>query len=55
MKAFISGVCAMAVIGVAAWYVLTRELDHSSRAVYTAGNDSVRLDPGMGERPGEHD
>ncbi|WP_417673397.1 hypothetical protein [Roseibium sp.] len=55
MKAFISGICAMAVIGVAAWFVLTRELDYSSMAVYTTGNDAVRLDPGMGERPGEHE
>lgn len=54
MKAFISGVCAMAVIGVAAWYVLTRQLDYSSMTVNTAGHDTVRLDPGMGQRPGEH-
>ncbi|MBD1546701.1 hypothetical protein [Roseibium aggregatum] len=54
MKAFISGICAMAVIGVAAWYVLTRQLDYSSMAVYTTGHDAVRLDPGMGQRPGEH-
>ena len=53
MKAFISGVCAMALIGVAAWYVLTRQLDYSSMAVYTVGHDAVRHDPGMGKRPGE--
>jgi len=54
MKAFISGVCAMAVIGVAAWYVLTRQLDYSSMTVNTSGHDAVRLDPGMRDGSGEH-
>ncbi|MEJ8474129.1 hypothetical protein [Roseibium algae] len=55
MKAFISGLCATAVIGVGAWFVLTQELDYSSMTVNTSDrNDSVRLDPDMGERGGEH-
>jgi hypothetical protein len=44
MKAFISGLCAMAVIGVGAWFVLTHQLDYSASAVHTTKNNSVRLD-----------
>ncbi len=47
MKAFVAGLCAMAVIGVGAWYVLTQQLDYSSTSINTTQNDSVRLDPSM--------
>ncbi|MFD1694698.1 hypothetical protein [Roseibium aestuarii] len=54
MTAFLSSLAAMVVIGVGAWVVLTQELDYSSVSTYQSHNPSaVRLDPGMGERPGE--
>lgn len=53
MKAFLSGVAAMAVIGVGAWYILNHQMDYSSTAVNTSVNEgAVRLDPGMGKRHG---
>ncbi len=55
MKAFISGLIGMTVIGVGAWFVLTHQLDYSAMSVNTSHkNDAVRLDPGMGERSGDH-
>lgn len=53
MRAFLSGVVLCAVIGVGAWYVLAIAMDFSSATVYRNEPDSVRLDPGMGKRPGE--
>ncbi|MBA5776616.1 hypothetical protein H2509_05695 [Stappia sp. F7233] len=46
MKAFLAGLAAMAVIGVAAWAVLTKAYDYSSASVYTSANPgAVRLSP----------
>lgn len=45
MKAFISSMCATVVIGVGAWYVLTKQMDFSSRTSNTTSNENaVRLD-----------
>lgn len=45
MKAFISSLCAITVIGIGAWYVLTEQMDFSSQAANTTPNASaVRLD-----------
>lgn len=44
MKAFVSGIFAMAVIGVGAWYVLNHQLDYSASTIHTTPNNSVRLD-----------
>ena len=52
MKAFVLGLAVMAIIGVGAWAILSLEMDFSSSAVYQSDNGSVRLSPGMGERPG---
>lgn len=55
MKAFVAGLAAMAIIGVAAWYVLTHQFDYSAMTVFTSQkNDAVRLDPNMDVRGGEH-
>lgn len=54
MKAFISGLVAMAVIGGGAWFVLTNGMDYSTMTVNTSHkNDAVRLDPEMGEHRAE--
>lgn len=54
MRAFVLGIAVMTIISVGAWFVLTQELDYSAAAVYQSDHGSVRLSPGMGERPG-HD
>jgi len=54
MNAFLSGLAAMAVIGVGAWYILNHQMDYSSTAVNTSATDgAVRLDPGMSTRHGK--
>lgn len=54
MKAFLSAIVALAVIGTGAWAFLTRELDYSSASVYSSHNPgAVRLSPDSGKRPGE--
>lgn len=53
MKAFVSGVALCAIISVGAWFVLTQAMDFSSATVYRTNPDSVRLDPGMGQWPGD--
>ncbi|MEP0233355.1 MULTISPECIES: hypothetical protein [Stappiaceae] len=56
MKAFVFGVCAMSLISLGAWFVLTKQLDYSAVSVNTSHkNDAVRLDPGMGHRSGAHE
>lgn len=53
MKAFVAGVALSALIAVGAWFVLSQEMDFSAATVYQSHSDSVRLSPGMGQRPGE--
>lgn len=54
MKAFVSAVIAMVVIGTGAWAVLSYGLDYSSASVYSTRTDgAVRLSPGDGKRPAE--
>ncbi|MEI2387118.1 hypothetical protein [Breoghania sp. JC706] len=53
MKAFLTGVALCAVIGIGAWVILAEVMDFSSATVYRNEPNSVRLDPGMGKRPGE--
>lgn len=54
MKAFLSAMVALVVIGTGAWAYLTRELDYSSASVYTTQTTgAVRLSPDSGKRPGE--
>lgn len=53
MRAFLTGVALCAVIAVGAWVILDEVMDFSSATVYRNEPNSVRLDPGMGQRPGE--
>ncbi|WP_186389614.1 hypothetical protein [Stappia sp. TSB10P1A] len=54
MKAFVSALVALVVIGTGAWAYLTRELDYSSASVYTSQTaGAVRLSPDSGKRPGK--
>ncbi|WP_321341567.1 hypothetical protein [Breoghania sp.] len=54
MKAFVSGISLGVLIAIGAALILNSTLDMSSATVYTSDKGSVRLDPGMGKRPGEH-
>lgn len=54
MKAFLSALVALAVIGTGAWAYLTRGLDYSAASIYSTGTPgAVRLSPDSGKRPGE--
>lgn len=54
MKAFLSAIVALAVIGTGAWAYLTHGLDYSAAAIYSTDTPgAVRLSPGDGKRPGE--
>ncbi|WP_319775735.1 hypothetical protein [Breoghania sp.] len=54
MKAFLSGISLGVLIAISAALILDTTLDMSSATVYTSDTGSVRLDPGMGLRSGEH-
>ncbi|MDJ0931411.1 hypothetical protein [Breoghania sp.] len=54
MKAFLTGVALCAVFAVGVWLILDVMPDFSSAAIYRTDPESVRLDPGMGQRHGDH-